>query len=340
MAVVVEHEVRLEARALERRDQEAACLRRRIQRALRRLPAGRAQEPDHRRPAVRRGGIEAAQDDVEAREERVSVLPGRLQVVPRERAHVEQDHVERRAALGRPGERDGALRFVAEERIQPRIGSGRRPVGCGGDRGGRAATALGPRSRQDEGHGEHRRHHDRVHPHEAREDEIDSRGHGQQGHDGHADEAPRELGEVGGAEARDEAGLLEHPRGAGKPGVVVEQGHGDRRRHRVADAAQAGRGERHGEGRRQRQVLEEMEADQAAPQEQELGDEVEVPGAQQVRGAAPSEKRRGRPGRGLGSCGPGGGLLLRFHRIAFLDAGASRERILGSLAAIFNRRLE
>ncbi len=60
MAVVVEHQLRLEARLLEVGKQQALWLRGRIQCLVRRLAARGAQEADRRRAAVGRDRVEAA----------------------------------------------------------------------------------------------------------------------------------------------------------------------------------------------------------------------------------------------------------------------------------------
>ncbi len=64
-----------------------------IQRFVRRLPAARPQQTDRRRIAVRGHRIEPGEQHIEPAKKLVPVHPHREQVVPRQRTHVQQDHI-------------------------------------------------------------------------------------------------------------------------------------------------------------------------------------------------------------------------------------------------------
>ncbi|MNN44144.1 hypothetical protein D3C81_1584220 [compost metagenome] len=106
MAIMIHGQLALETEALQVGEQLALGRYRVEQRGVRSLPAAGAQQADGRRPAVGGCRIEIVEDHVHAVEQVVLAQPHFVQVAPGQRADVEDDDVEGRAAGRR---REGRL---------------------------------------------------------------------------------------------------------------------------------------------------------------------------------------------------------------------------------------
>ena len=111
----------LEAQIGQVLEQEALLRRGFVKRLVTGLTAARSQEPDCRRPAVGGGGVETIEYDVHSLEQSVVTQFDRVQIVPGQRADVDEQHVEGRGLLTAQRELRLARGLGAEEVLQPGI---------------------------------------------------------------------------------------------------------------------------------------------------------------------------------------------------------------------------
>lgn len=255
-----------------------------VQVRMRFLAAARAQHADRRRPAVARRRAEVREQVVEVAQHRMIAHLRGVEIVPRQRAHVQHDHVELRGRIvGGMAERDLALRLLRAERRERRVVI-LRLVGARDGRirllrqrrdAARDEPAAGLPQRQHD----QRREHEGGDAHPAVHDEIDDQhaGHGQRQQ--RRQQARQQLHPVIGAERAHFARGFGEPRERRRMHLVREQRHRDRDRDELPDDARhappdpRARGER----QREREVGQPQRLQMAGREQHELQDEIQIP---------------------------------------------------------------
>ena len=279
VAVMVQDQSRLKTDLTHGFHQVAVCCGRGVQLVVGLLSTGSTLDPDGGGTAVGGGGIETSEQKIEALPERMVLQLHHPQIVPRQRADVNENHIKRHIIGGRFGHGNGtrcfAFKKVAQYRVRILLFAPRQ----GGSRGGAFAWQRLRRGSAD-GNCQQRAGHEHREAEPADQQQVGGSDDDQQGHDRDADESSAEFDQVGRTEVCNQITLRQDAPEGRQPGIVVEQGDAHRNRHRSSGALPSRRFQRNQQQQGKGEILKWMEANQFPPEQGELGQKIQVPATQ------------------------------------------------------------